>query len=66
MSLNETLNLLSYIQDIYDVDLTERPCSDLSISIKFGTYYVIYSNSSSKDIITFSIDKDNVDKYFED
>ena len=63
MSLNETLNLLSYIQDIYGIDLLEVPCNSLSISTNLYGYYVIYHNDY--DFLTFSINKDNVASHFE-
>lgn len=66
MSLNETLNLLSYIQDIYDIDLLEIPCKDLSISIIDDTYFVTYIRRNSSDVLSFGINIDNVKKYFED
>lgn len=63
MSLNETLNLLSYIQDIYNIDLLEVPCSCLDISDNDYNYYVMYH--TDYDILTFTINKDNVASHFE-
>lgn len=63
MSLNETLNLLSYIQDIYNIDLLEVECSRLSINSNEYEYFITYK--AEYDIISMVINKDNVINHFE-